>query len=183
MCAQLDSPTAAQLGVSHCPCAGPAPLWPHAVGSACVCTAAWGSDSHGACAFRLCDTECAVQESGRVGSGEGALGGHATTAEEHVMCARYCHTASPWIRSPPRAGRLLENLLACATQHGAGCGVQFVKEREPGSLELDARVQHALRMPSPLLLRGAAWWWGVSMGSAPERGWRRGGAVFSTATN
>ena len=67
------------------------------------------------------------------------------------MCARYCHTASPWIRSPPRAGRLLENLLACATQHGAGCGVQFVKEREPGSLEQGAMEQHTLRTRSPLL--------------------------------
>ena len=57
----------------------------------------------------------------------------------------------PWIRSPPRAGRLLENLLACATQHGAGCGVQFVKEREPGSLEQGAMEQHTLRTRSPLL--------------------------------
>ena len=31
-----------------------------------------------------------------------------------------------------------------------------------------ADQQHALRVPSPLLLRGAAWWWGVAMGSAPE---------------
>jgi hypothetical protein len=44
-----------------------------------------------------------------------------------------------------------------------------------GSLEPGAMEQRALRMPSPLL-RGAAWWWGVAMGSAPERGDGEGAA-------
>ena len=43
-------------------------------------------------------------------------------------------------------------LLVPATQHGAGCSVQVVRSgRKPGSLEPDARVQDALRTPSPLL--------------------------------
>ena len=41
-----------------------------------------------------------------------------------------------------------------------------------GLLELDARVQRALRTPSPLLphLRGESVRWGTDVGSAPERG-------------
>ena len=44
------------------------------------------------------------------------------------------------------------------------------RSREPGSLEPGAMEQRALRMPSMLLLRSAAWWWGMAMGSAPKRG-------------
>ena len=65
------------------------------------------------------------------------------------------------------------SLLVPATQHGAGCGVQAVKEWEPGSLEQGAIVQRALRTPSPLPphLRRERVRWGVAMavGCAPER--------------
>ena len=60
-------------------------------------------------------------------------------------------------------------LLACATQHGASCGVQVVKGvGSRGSLEPGAMAQRALRTPSPLLLRRERVRWGVAVGSAPE---------------
>ena len=63
-----------------------------------------------------------------------------------------------------------EVVLPCCPPHSmaqaAAC--RFVEESgAAGSLE-QRWEQHALRTPSPLLLRGAAWWWGVAMGSAPE---------------
>ena len=71
-------------------------------------------------------------------------------------------------------GRLWANSWGSATQHGAGCGVQIVEEREPGPLEPGVMEQRALRTPSPLLhiSVGNVRWWGVAMavGSAPERG-------------
>ena len=49
--------------------------------------------------------------------------------------------------------RLRWRLLLHCTQHGAGCGVKFVKESgAAGSLEPGAMEQRALRTPSPLLL-------------------------------
>ena len=55
--------------------------------------------------------------------------------------------------------------LVPATQHGAGCGVQFVKESGAGGRWSRVRwEQRALRTPSPLLLRGAVWWWGGGRG-------------------
>ena len=50
----------------------------------------------------------------------------------------------------------------------AVCG--GVGSREPDALEQYAREQYALRTRSPQLLRGAVWWWGMAMDSAPERG-------------
>ena len=119
---------------------------------------------------------------GRAGCEEGELGEHAATAEERAVLLR-CRAAR--IRSPPRPQRLWASSWGSATQHGASCGVQVVKGvGSRGSLEPGAMEQRALRMPSPLLRIsvGNVWWWGVAMGSAPERRWRRG-AVFSTGTN
>ena len=131
----------------------------------------------GLCLWKVCGAGCAVQEGGRaVRNGARSHRGGARRA----MC---CAVALPGFARSPRAERLWASSWCPPHSTAQAAACRFVKEREPGSLELDARVQHALRMPSPLLLRGAAWWWGVSMGSAPERGWRRGGAVFSTATN
>jgi hypothetical protein len=149
-----------------------------------ACAAARCSDTRGgSCLWMMCAPQ------GVPCRGAGGLwvrsGEHAAIAKERAVrmpCACRAIALPGFARHHDHRGWVASS-WGSATQHGAGCGVQFVKEREPGSLELDARVQHALRMPSPLLLRGAAWWWGVSMGSAPERGWRREGAVFSTATN
>jgi hypothetical protein len=61
--------------------------------------------------------------------------------------------------------------LVPATQHGAGCGVLFVKESGAGGRWSRVRwEQRALRTPSPLLLRRERVRWGVAMavGSAPE---------------
>ena len=57
-----------------------------------------------------------------------------------------------------------------ATQHGAGCGVLFVKESGAGGRWSRVRwEQRALRTPSPLLLRRErVRWWGTAVGSAPE---------------
>ena len=59
-------------------------------------------------------------------------------ARSHFGGACSAHAVLPHClnsRTPPQ---VVGKLLGSATRHGAGCGVQFVKSWEPGSLELDA---------------------------------------------
>ena len=106
---------------------------------------------HRSCLWMMCAPQGVPCRGG--GWAVGALGG-ARSQERAVRmpCACRAIALPGFARHHDHRGWVASS-WGSATQHGAGCGVQFVKEREPGSLELDARVQHALRMPSPLLLR------------------------------
>ena len=164
--------------------AEPASLRPRAARGACVRSGTMQRHPWGLVSLWGCVRRRVCRAGGRVGCG--CARGNTRPQRRSAPCA--CRAHAVLSRCPDshattttEAGWQALGVPPHSTAQAAAC--RFVKEREPGSLELDARVQHALRMPSPLLLRGAAWWWGVSMGSAPERGWRRGGAVFSTATN
>ena len=123
----------------------------------------------------VCAAGCAVQKGGRAGCEEGELGEHAAIAEERAVLP-CCAAVLPGFARSPRPQRLwASSLLVPATQHGAGCGVLFVKESGAGGRWSRVRwEQHALRTPSPLLRIsvGNVRWWGVAMavGSAPERG-------------
>ena len=145
---------------------------------ACACAAACGNDSRGTC---LSVGGCVRHRVRRAGGQRGSCARGACCGGARRARALCCRAAVPWIRTPPRPQRLwASSLLVPATQHGAGCGVLFVKESGGrGSLEPDAMAQRALRTPSPLLphLRGESVRCGTAVGSAPERGDGEEGAV------
>ena len=101
----------------------------------------------------VCAAGCAVQEGGRA-VGEASSGSMQSRRRTAPCYVPRCRAAAPpgFARHHDHRGWVASS-WGSATQHGAGCGVQFVKEREPGSLEQGAMEQRALRMPSPLLLR------------------------------
>ena len=137
---------------------------------ACACAAARGSATavgH-ASLEDVCAAGCAVQEGGRAGCGEGALGEHAAIAEEPcaVPCAMLPCCPDSLARHEQRGCGQTLGVPPHNTTQAAAC--RFVKESgAAGSLELDAMAQHALRTPSPLLphldlrgaVRGGAWPW------------------------
>ena len=95
-----------------------------------------------------------------------------TQPSRRIAPCACCAAALPGFARSPRAQRLWASSLlgfrhtARRRLRRAVCG--GVGSR--GSLEPGAMEQRALRMPSPLLRRERARWWGVAMGSAPERG-------------
>ena len=146
--------------------AEPASLRPRAARGACVRSGTMQRHPWGLVSLDdVCGAGCAVQEGGRA---VGALGG----ARSHCEGARRAHAVrmpcyrAARIRTPPRPQRLGGKLLGFrhtarrrlrrAVCEGAGAGGRW------------SWMRWALRTPSPLLLRGAAWRWGVAMGSAPE---------------
>ena len=95
----------------------------------------------------------------------------ATKCSRRVENGR-CSGSRPCARVGP-AGMRCCALLVPATQHGAGCGVQFVEESGGSRQATRAGCDGAaLRTPSPLLphLRRERVRWGVALavGSAPE---------------
>ena len=88
MCAQLDSPTASKLGVSHCPCRDPRHL------GRMQLEVQVHAPRHGAAtAMEVCNRA----ESGGEWTGRQwgrPFRGHAATANERIMRARYCHAAT-----------------------------------------------------------------------------------------
>ena len=125
-----------------------------------------GNDTRGArISGDVCAAGCAVQEGGRAGSGCARRGARCHRGgARHARAVLPCCPDSHAITTTEAVGKL----LVPATQHGAGCGVQVCEGvGSRGSLELDARVQHALRTPSPLPPRvpvGKVRWWGGGCG-------------------
>ena len=86
----------------------------------------------------------------------------------YVLCCRAAR-----IRSLATSREAVGKLLVPATQHGAGCGVQVCEG--VGSRMVEQHCGRRLRCSR--ISVGNVWWWGVAMGSAPERGDGGEGAV------
>ena len=113
----------------------------------------------------LCGAGCAVQGGEEAGCEEGALRWSVRRQRRSAPCAWRAAVVLPRIR----AEMMGENYWVPphSPAQAASCSARGAQRREP-----DAMEERALRTPSPQLLRGAVWWWGVAMavGSAPERG-------------
>ena len=133
-------------------------------GGMCSCGAPQsGSDITGLVSPGSCGAGCAVQGGEEAGCEEGALRWSVRRQRRSAPCAWRAAVVLPRIR----AEMMGENYWVPphSPAQAASCSARGAQRREP-----DAMEERALRTPSPQLLRGAVWWWGVAMavGSAPR---------------